>query len=286
MEGSPQLRLDIFSTVVVIETESLGTSLSTSYFYIWYKGKKSRSIAWDASALNVKDAMEQLTRGHSPVCVSRNKSSLAGDRMSYRWALRLEGLHDVLEAETFWVEPATVVRDHKSISLQVSFLNVSAPLSNWQLDDDLSQMCTVRIADYIAGTGTNQISFRYTVLQGDYSPDLQILQPFPISKKSGRDEISNAINDGSKSNIIALLEWNEAVNFGVGITTQKPKITNVMVSSNKEFTQVFRAGDKLSFIVDFDFSVEVSFGPKFVSETCNFTQVCFNYRFLVIFSSV
>ncbi len=286
MEGSPQLRLDIFSTVVVIETESLGTSLSTSYFYIWYKGKKSRSIAWDASALNVKDAMEQLTYGHSPVCVSRNKSSLAGDRMSYRWALRLEGLHDVLEAETFWVEPATVVRDHKSISLQVSFLNVSAPLSNWQLDDDLSQMCTVRIADYIAGTGTNQISFRYTVLQGDYSPDLQILQPFPISKKSGRDEISNAINDGSKSNIIAFLEWNEAVNFGVGITTQKPKITNVMVSSNKEFTQVFRAGDKLSFIVDFDSSVEVSFGPKFVSETCNFTQFCFNYRFLVIFSSV
>ena len=60
-------------------------------------------------------------------------------------------------------------------------------------------------------------------------------------------------------------QWNEAINFGVSIITQKPKITNVVVSSNKEFTQVFRAGDKLSFIVDFDSSVEVSFRPKLVS---------------------
>ena len=143
----------------------------------------------------------------------------------------------------------------------------------------MSEMCTVRIADYITGTGTNQISFRYIVLQGDYSPELQILQPFPISKKSGRDELSNAINDGSKSNIIALLQWNGVVNFGVGITTEKPKITNVMASSNKEFTQVFRAGDKLSFIVDFDSSVEVSIWPKIVSAMCNFTHFCFNIDF-------
>ena len=59
--GIPHLPLNVDSYVAVIDTVQLGTSLSKSYFYIWYKDERSESIPWDANATLVKLAIEQMT---------------------------------------------------------------------------------------------------------------------------------------------------------------------------------------------------------------------------------
>ena len=247
----------IKSYIVIVDTVSLGTSLSTSYFYIWYKGERTDSIPWDASSRFVKATLENLENIRGSVCVSRSLSLLSQEVRGFRWAIRFEDIEDNLKGNLS-TEEAAVVRQHKAIDLQLTFVVRDEPFDNWEQSDGETTMCTLRNARYVNGTGTKYLLFRFRSLPGDEA--VLLTSPLPVTIKTSResDDITNAINDGSLSTIAAELQWEHTISNNIAIATQQPKITSIVIDSTASLDNIICVGDTVSFTFIFDMPVTVS----------------------------
>ena len=257
VDGSPQLPLRVKSNIALIDTVSLGTSLSTSYFYIWYKNERSESIPWDASAALVKIAVKKMQNVGGDVCVSRSRSILSYESGGFRWVIRFDGIYDDLQLG-FSTESATVFHDHKAINSSTTFLVRDEALEDWTHDDGDETMCTYRHAEYLGGSGTDRLTFRYLSLPGDETSRLDLASPPFVRIETGVDLISNALNGAAPSTVHADLIWNGAFSNNIAINTAPPQIVNLVISGTADLDHTFHAGDVLSFHVVFDKPISVS----------------------------
>ena len=257
MDGNPHLPLKVKSVIALIDTQSLGTSLSTSYFYIWYKNERSKSIPWNASSAFVKNVVEGMESVTGDVCVSRAMSVQSQASGGYRWAIRFDGMWDDLY-NNFSTEHAPVYRDHKAISLSTNLLVMHEPVADWVREDGDETMCTFRYAKYLGGSGSSLLSFKFLSLPGDTSSKLSLSSPASLRIVSGMDKISNALNDGTPSNLYADLVWNNELSSSIAINSASPKIIDFVITGTVSLGQTLHAGDILFFQVYFDQPITVS----------------------------
>jgi hypothetical protein len=245
------------STIAIIDTISLGTSLSTSYFYILYRGEISESIPWDASSTLIKAKIEKMENVFGSVCVSRAKSVQSDETGGFRWAIRFDSIWDDLQLD-FSTKHATVFRSHKAINLNVTILAQENVLNDWIRVDGDEAMCTFRYAKYLGGSGTNLLSYRYVPLPGDTSSGLSLSAPPSVGVQAEVDFISTALNEGRESGIDADLIWGGHFGRNIVIDTSSPQIMDVIISGSTSLHQPFHAGDVLFFQVIFDMAIIVS----------------------------
>ena len=259
MNGNPHIPLNLKSAIAIIDTISLGTSLSASYFYILYKGERSESLPWDASSRLMKEKIEKMKGVIGNVCVSRSRSVKFYDTEGFRWAVRFDSIWDDLELE-FNTEHAIVFRGHKPIDLNVSIMALEDILDDWDHVDGDETMCTFRHAEFIGGSGTNLLGFRYLVLSGDSSSNAELILNLPpsVGLKAGIDSISTALNGGIASEIYADLVWSGNFGSKLVIDSRSPRIVDVIISSSSDLDQPLHAGDSLFFQLVFDKPIVVS----------------------------
>lgn len=193
--GIPELQLNISSLAAFINTEQLGTTLSKSYFYIWYNGERSESISWDASSEQMKEAIETISSITGSVCVSRSKvSQNTNSRTGFKWVIRFESIYDDLR-KGFHVETPTVTYNHTSTLITTSLKEITDETFFWHDDTETEISCSYRCAKYISGTGSKTLIFRYRVLPGDRAHYLSLVHdPFQRSAAKG-GLVVNSLND-------------------------------------------------------------------------------------------
>jgi len=250
--GTPRLSLNLKSSLVVIETLTLGTSLSKSYFYVLYKNERSPSIPWDASSDFVQSTIEGMLEVSGPLCVSRSPSESVG----FRWAIRFDGVEDNIHAR-FDIERAKVYLDHEAMDVAAFFLLTNTSLANWTNSSGDESMCTSRHAVYKGGDATKRLSFVYTTLPGDKTSKLELLslqnEVAEIDTETGG--ISNAINNECTSYVNAMLSLGNITfleGTNITIDTSSPSVDNITVQSASFLNRTYGAGDELYFLVTFD----------------------------------
>lgn len=267
--GLPKLALVVKSLILIIDTKSMGTSLSTSYFFIIYKNERSRSIPWDASASYVKDALEEMSTISGSVCVSRSHSVVSAEFSGYRWAIRFEDVNDDLRGNVR-TESALVTKDHKAITLSSNLQLRDEPFSDWKTTDGDISMCTFRYATYVSGAGSKELVFHYHILPGDEALPLGIQSPSAIQLSASVDGIFKYFSRKQivSTNIAAGLNWNGQISNNIFVDTNAPNIVNVTVDSTCGVDNIHRAGDEIFIHIIFD-------KPIVVSERMSFDYVMF-----------
>jgi hypothetical protein len=259
--GNPELQLNISSVIAIIQTEQLGTSLSKSYFYIWYNGKRSESIAWDATSEQMKETIEAIPTTTGSVCVSRSKlSGNSNSGVGFKWAVRFDSIYDDFR-KGFFVETPAVTYNHTSTMITTSLEEITNEVHFWQ--NEIDHTCSYRCAKYKSGTGSKRLIFRYQVLPGDKANYLSLMHdPFHRSVARGA-QIVNALNNGSTSSILANLTIHTNLIFSnkIIIDTTPPKIIDIKVTSKRSLEEVQYAGDEILIEAIFDKSISVKGQP-------------------------
>jgi hypothetical protein len=260
--GNPELQLNISSMIAFIQIDELGTSLSKSYFYIWYKGERSESIPWDASSEQMKEAIERMPSTSGSVCVARSKIADSDQYKSgFQWAVRFESIYDDFR-EGFYVETPALSYNHTSTVI-TTFIKDIVDVND--TEKDLS--CSYRYAKYKSGAGSKALIFRYNVLPGDNTRKLSLVHD-PFQNIIARGSlIVNALKDDSTSSILANLTMDSNLllpNRSIIIDSTPPKITNLQVITKRGLDEVQYAGDEIIIEVVFDKAVSVK-GQAFIS---------------------
>jgi len=121
---------------------------------------------------------------------------------------------------------------------------------------------TDRVVDFLDGSGTNTLRFRYTVQAGDTSLDLDyfdanslVLNGGTIEDASGNEAILTLPNPGATGSLGA--------NKAIVIDTTAPAVTGVTSSASGGYN----IGDTISITVNFTEDVTVSGSPRLLLET-------------------
>ncbi len=255
--NKPTIPINVKSSIVIIDVGKLGTSYSKSYFYMRYRNERSSSILWNASAEQVKQALENLSTMSGSVCVARSLSALGP---GFRWAIRLDDRYDDFNYG-FSVDTASVYRDHNASDVTVSVITTNEPIKDWLTDDGDDSMCTERHAAFSSGSGTDTLTFKYEVLPGDAITKLEFKELSPLIKVNSAAKISNAIQNKESSNVDANLV--APLDFGkeISIDTSAPYILNANFVGDAPLSSKYHVGDILFFSLRFNKNVTVSFDP-------------------------
>ena len=123
--------------------------------------------------------------------------------------------------------------------------------------------CTARAATYVNGSGTNSLTFNYTVLPGDdierlgISEDMGIELQFP----SSNDSIYLHVNSLETSPVqvdASIAGFNLPPELHISIDTSPPAITSIVPQASTTQSGGYAVGDTLYFEISFDKAVEVS----------------------------
>lgn len=241
---------------MIIDIAELGTSYSKSYFYVWYKGQRSKSIPWNASSEFVKKAFEQIGTMLGSVCVSKTSSIV--NPGGFRWAVRLQNNLDDFSSGLL-IQTADVRLDHEASNISIAFLTTNEAINDWILIDGEDSMCTHRSATYLNGSGTKILVFQYEVLPGDRVSELEFSTSNPVVNVRESSGISNAVNKGSFSNIDAELSWSGTyVGKNISIDASRPFVERVEFKGIVSQVDKYHVGDELYFSVKFNKKVAVS----------------------------
>lgn len=191
------------------------------------------------------------------VCVSRYPSpnALGGD--GYRWAIRLESIDDdpfELDVSSFGMRFST----EGSLQMEMTSTTNSI-LDGWSPDEGDIDICAVRSATYINGSGTKRLGFRFQVLHGDNSEKLGVADEAQLIL-SNTDSISLLVNGPDQSPVLADISLDgTSLNPGHSITinTDRPKVTSITPQTSTTVDGKYAVGDVLYFEVLFDKVVEV-----------------------------
>ncbi len=257
MKNKPTIPIIVNSSVVVIDIAELGTSYSKSYFYVWYEEERSMSIPWNAPSQMVREALEKMASVLGSVCVSRSPSSF--NPQGYRWAIRFNDRYDDFD-NGFYIETASVYRDHEASNISITRLNTNKPLEDWTPEDGDRTMCTERHATFVNGSGTDVLTFRYEVLPGDVTPKLSFATLEPVIKvNNDTTRIANAINNGTLSFIDVKLNVENSSSFqeDISIDTSPPYVQSVACIGNLSLTEKYHASDSIYLNLQFNKNVVV-----------------------------
>jgi len=254
--GTPLVPLNIRSTIIVIDTLQLGSSLSMSYFFIRVGSLISRAITWKDSALDLSRKIRNMFEKDLRICVSRSYSLV--ENRGYRWAIRFDSL---MHQELFPLVATPIPHESQGLVVNVSYVDVDRPFETWYTDSGDEFMCTKRYASYHSGSGTETLSFSYTVQPGDSAHGLDILSSESMVFSSQNDRICNfampyenclATINGSLLNITLTNESPTTVD------TSAPYIIDITLSSSSKPNTTYNGGDSLMFDVYFNSAVVVS----------------------------
>ncbi len=122
---------------------------------------------------------------------------------------------------------------------------------------------TDRVVNYSSGTGTNTLTFNYTVQAGDTSADLDYLSTTALALNAG------TIRDAAGNNATLTLASPSAVNSlrankAIVIDTTAPTVANV---SSSTANGSYNAGDVIAVTVQFNEVVNVTGTPQLTLET-------------------
>ncbi len=261
--GIPELPLDIQSTIFVVDTSTDGTMVAGSYFRISYKNAESGRIPWNASAKEVKLAVESLSTVAGNVCVSRSMSPNALSAGGFRWAMRFESLSDDINEVRANGEGLKFVGGTGG-NLLTETVERNKAFENWVSIEGDADMCTTSTAKFVGGSGTKDLIFRYQFLQGDSAERLNVNQSIGarIRYPTIGDGIS-LLRNSARTSSMALIDPSidskgiELTNR-IQIDTARPSVVGIRPQLSTTPDGTYTAGDTLFFEVIFDKAVEVS----------------------------
>ena len=267
VRGSPQLPLNVRSTVIVVETAATEPITSSSSFVLEYRDASTRDIPWDASSEFIKFELERLATVKGDVCVSRSQST--SPHHGYRWAIRFDGLTEDPSLDLFVVEGDGMGMGMglgmvERVSMDVSVLTLSAPMLGWSFDGGDTRMCAGRTATYKDGSGSSVLTFEYLSMQGDGVDSVDVTSDLDgaIMLPLDSDAISAITNhDASLAVAADLALGNNRLSDDVIITidTSPPSVVGVKPASATA-DGTYAVGDSLFFEVSFTKPVRVSKG--------------------------
>lgn len=254
VSGTPALPLNVQSSIFVIDISTADAVLPGSFFNIVYEGKTSKPIPWDASASDVKDAVESLSSTTGDACVSRAPSlSAAG----FRWAIRFT---DMSDASSMQVDGGGLAFSGNSGSIVSQVTVTNEVLSGWVVDDGDASTCSTRTAPYVGGSSTDSLTFKFVILPGDSSTRLDIFGA-EIIYPTAEDSISLRIN-GPETSLIQADPGIEGVSIStdqvISVDTTPPSVVSITPQGSTTPDGTYAVGDTLYFEVSFDKAVEVS----------------------------
>ncbi len=257
--GNPGLPLNVQSSVLVLEILAIKNDLlPETFFSLLYRGERSRRIPSNASAMEMKDAVESLLSIGGDVCVSRSPSQSA---VGFRWAIRFMGLNDFIR--DMHVDDSGLAVDFFSINTNI--LNTNSALIDWNADDGDAIMCTTRAASYTDGSGTKSLRFSFSLLPGDYTEKLDRSQNVgaEVVLLNDEDHVSLMTNSYGTASIQADLKI-EAITIDnhVAVNTAPPVVIRISPQESSTPNGTYAVGDSLFFEVVFDKPVDVSWGMQ------------------------
>ncbi len=257
--GNPGLPLNVQSSVLVLEILAIQDELlPESYFSILYRGERSRRIPSNASAMEMKDAVESLLSIGGDVCVSRSPSQTA---VGFRWAIRFMGANDfIIDMQVD--DSGLAVED---FSINTNILNTNSALIDWNVDDGDARMCTTRAAFYVNGSGTKSLRFSFSLLPGDYTAklDRSEIAGAEVFYSNDEDYVSLMTNSYGSASIQADLGLEAiTVDNHVAINTAPPVVIRISPQESSTPNGTYAVGDILFFEVVFDKPVDVSWGVQ------------------------
>ncbi|MBT9512428.1 MAG: DUF4347 domain-containing protein [Acidovorax sp.] len=142
------------------------------------------------------------------------------------------------------------------VSVQVSFDGV-VTVAGGPPQLTLETGATDRVVDYASGSGTNTLTFNYTVQAGDTTADLNYVSTSALALNGGtiRDAGSN---DATLTLPALAAAGSLGVNKAIVIDTAAPTVSSVGVPANATYL----AGQNLDFTVNFSESVTVTGVPQ------------------------
>ena len=261
VQGSPGLPLNVQSSIAVVDISTTDVILPVSYFNVIYKGEKSERIPWNASASEVKHAIESLPNIIGDVCVSRAPSPNSISAGGFRWAIRFVDISDVtIEIQ---VDDAGLDFSGTGGALTTNFITANSILSGWVPDDGDTSMCTTRLATYIDGSGSKHLTFNFKVLPGDATERLDISSSIgaELILPPLEDTVSLLVNSAGMSpikvdpNIEGIILPSDQI---VSIDTTPPSVVSITPQDSTTPNGIYAVGDTLFFELSFEKPVEVS----------------------------
>lgn len=253
--GRPRLPINVESKIFVLDTVSTANEiLNGSSFRLQFdRNLITRPIPWNATQAEFEDALKKLYDWNISVCIDRSLSANSPQSGGYRWALRIQT--QSIDLDSFSVDSSQMKFINGTGAVVLSQLTTRDPLPDW---DESKDMCTNREAEYHNGSGSNILSFLYSVLPGDSSSRLDVVENSSLVVESQLDLVYSSTYHGSVGSLLANISlgakslMKEKV---IMIDTNPPIITNVSLYSQEGSNYSFAVGD--SFLIEITFNKPV-----------------------------
>ncbi|MBA2672885.1 hypothetical protein, partial [Ramlibacter sp.] len=257
--GTPQLTLETGTTDRRLNYAS-GTGSSTLVFnYTVQAGDTSADLDYiSTSALALNGGTIKDASGNNAVLTLATPG--AANSLGANKAIVIDAVVPTVSGVTSsTANGAYKVGD--VISIQVNFSEAVAVTGTPQLT--LETGATDRTLNYASGTGTNALTFTYTVQAGDTSADLDYISASALALNGG------TIQDAAGNNATLTLASPGAANSlgankAIVIDTAVPTVSGVTSSTADG---AYKAGDVISVQVNFSEAVNVTGTPQLTLET-------------------
>lgn len=256
--GTPQLRLATGGAGTLVNYSSGSGSATLTFNYTIATGENSADLDYfDANSLTLNGGTIKDAGGNDATLTLANPG--AANSLSANKALVVDGTVPTVTNVTSTAADGTYGIG-ANITVQVTFSEVVIVTGNPQL-----ALNTIEVATYAGGSGTNTLTFSYTVQAGDASNDLDYTATTSLALNGG------TIKDAAGNNATLTLPAPGAANSlgankAIVIDGIVPTVTSVSATTaNGTYT----TGNLIQVTVTFSESVTVTGNPKLTLETGN-----------------
>ncbi|HEX5791708.1 MAG TPA: DUF4347 domain-containing protein, partial [Rheinheimera sp.] len=257
--GTPQLTLETGTTDRTINYASGSGTSTLTFNYTVQAGDTAADLDYvtiNSLTLNGATIRDGASNNATLTLASPGAANSLGDNKS----IVIDGVAPAVTSVTSSTANGTY-KTGDTVSVQVNFSEAVTITGTPQLT--LETGSTDRTIDYIGGTGTNTLTFSYTILAGDNSADLDYVATNSLALNGGT--ISDAAGNSAT---LTLASPGAANSLGASkalvVDGVAPTVASV-TSSTADGT--YKAGDVISIQVSFTEAVMVTGTPQLTLET-------------------
>ncbi|WP_053076571.1 S-layer family protein [Caenimonas sp. SL110] len=262
VSGTPQLTLETGGTDRTVDYASGSGTDTLTFTYTVQAGDTAADLDYIGTAALSLNAGAVTDAAGNDAVLTLPSPGAAGSLGANR-DLVIDGVQPTV-AGVSSTSAAGTYRTGDTISIQVQFTEGVVVTGTPQLT--LESGSTDRTVDYASGSGTDTLTFTYTVQAGDASLDLDYLGTSALSLNGG-----TIADDAGNSAALALAAPGDAnslaANEALVIDTVIPDSPIVVGVSSTTANGYYNAGDVISLQVQFSEDVMVSGTPQLTLET-------------------
>jgi len=256
--GRPRLPINVESKIFILDTVSTANEIvnGSSFRLKFDRNLITGRIPWNATQAEFEDALKEIYDWNVSVCIDRSLSANSTLSGGYRWALRIQT--QSIDIDSFSVDSSQMKFMNGTGVVVLSQVITRDPLPDW---DESKDMCTNREAEYHNGSGSNTLSFLYSILPGDSSSRLDVVENSSLVVESQLDLVYSSTYHGLVGSLLTNISlgansfMKEKV---IMIDTNPPIVTKITLYSQEGSNYSFAVGDSFLIAISFSKPVVVS----------------------------